>query len=496
MIVPFLLKAQEGFIQTYDLDHLGMTFHNVQLIENDTLIVCGSVKPEVGDSWGVLFMKMDTLGNIYDYKMHFDSLGDSYTFGQNYSVVKTTDNGYILTGQLFYKQYPFLIKLDINGELEFVQEYPDDNVFAIRQTDIIELEDGYIAIGRKQQKTDHKWDAYIMKTDLKGNKIREVKYGSYNVKDIFTSINKINEKELLLTSLTTTSNSNLNTLDDKWYRNGLITIDTSGYIIKEIHGDKEYYHPYYEFDSYTNLTKTTDNRWISIEAKIIYEDLEYWTQQPQIVKRGKNFNIIWRATFEESTYPANYLTDIELTPDGGYVAVGNYHNADLSMVYTKNYITKINSEGDKQWSRIDVIPVINHGNHYSGSIVVLESGSIIICGKADRYDPLPSKSLGYIIKVDKNGCIIPECNPTVSGTNIASLVDGFEIYPNPPSDFIQVKGEGEFNLEITNLEGQTILIKEDNNTTSQLNIEHYPAGIYFLKIKKGNQILTKKIVKQ
>ena len=85
-------------------------------------------------------------------------------------------------------------------------------------------------------------------------------------------------------------------------------------------------------------------------------------------------------------------------------------------------------------------------------------------------------------------------NYTTSAIN--RIIENISIYPNPTNDLIQVKSEGEFDIELSNLKGQTILNKKDNYDSTQLNIEVYPAGIYFLKIKKGNQVLTKKIIKQ
>ncbi len=53
------LKSQEGFIQAYDINDRGMTFHNMLLVE-DTLIVCGEIKTNATLQWGVFFAKMDT----------------------------------------------------------------------------------------------------------------------------------------------------------------------------------------------------------------------------------------------------------------------------------------------------------------------------------------------------------------------------------------------------------------------------------------------------
>jgi len=127
IVFSFCLKAQNGFIQAYDLDEVGMTFHNMLLVE-DTIVLCGSIGVEELEQWGLVFVKMDTLGNILDYKTHFDQFGDNYSFEQGYEMIKTSDGGYALVGRFFHRNSPNLIKLDVNGDLDFVQEYPDTTV--------------------------------------------------------------------------------------------------------------------------------------------------------------------------------------------------------------------------------------------------------------------------------------------------------------------------------------------------------------------------------
>ncbi len=153
LLFSFGIKAQDGFIQAYDLDQVGMTFHNMLLVE-DTLIVCGKIKTDENFQWGVFFAKFDTLGNILDHKIHFDSLGDNFSFEQGYEMIQTSDGGYALVGQMFNRQFPVLIKLNNIGNLEFAKEYPDTTVFDIRHWNLIEIENGYLSIGVKQQKDD------------------------------------------------------------------------------------------------------------------------------------------------------------------------------------------------------------------------------------------------------------------------------------------------------------------------------------------------------
>jgi len=57
-----------------------------------------------------------------------------------------------------------------------------------------------------------------------------------------------------------------------------------------------------------------------------------------------------------------------------------------------------------------------------------------------------------------------------------------KIFPNPTIGNIHIKGKGPYDLELITSVGQTILYKKQNYDDSQLDIQNFPKGIYFLKI--------------
>jgi len=183
LLIATLSYTQEGFIRAYSLGHTGMTFHNMLLVE-DTLVIVGEALKEDNTQWGVLFCKMDTSGNILDYKVHYDTLGDSYVFDQGYQIIRTSDKGYAFVGMNFSDGYtPMLFKLDQKGEMVFAKEYPDTTTFTKRHWNLVEFDRGYITTGVKQQADDYKWDAFIMRVDEEGDKVWEISYGENGVYD-------------------------------------------------------------------------------------------------------------------------------------------------------------------------------------------------------------------------------------------------------------------------------------------------------------------------
>ncbi len=488
-------KAQDGFIQTYEYPGLGTTFYDILLVE-DTLIVFGGISSLPDYQWGLYFLKMDTLGNILDYKTHYDASGDYYSFGQDYQTIKTTDGGYAVVGQFLFRKTPFLMKLSVNGDLVFVKEYPDNSSMADPHWNIVEIEDGgFISTGARQKSNDFKFDAFVMRTDKNGEKIWEYNYGSNGVWDRFKGINKINENEFLITGSTSVLTSEVPTIYDMWGILRAIKIDTLGNVLWTWESDILY--PGDTLLAFSQLFPSSDGNWVNEGSYATVLNADEIAFQGAIVKRDTNFNIIWSTLFGEPTSWRNNFTDLTPTPDGGWVASGQYVEPAYSYDGLRSVIlAKVNADGDSLWSRIDTVFSLQGSTHYPAGVVSLPSGSIMACGYADRYQPAPGKSIAWLIKVDKHGCIEPGCNPLLDGLNLSPMLEEFKVFPNPTTDNIHISGEGFFDVLLYDLQGRLLNNKPDNYNSTMLNLKHLDRGIYFIKIRRGNLILTKKILKQ
>jgi hypothetical protein len=73
----------------------------------------------------------------------------------------------------------------------------------------------------------------------------------------------------------------------------------------------------------------------------------------------------------------------------------------------------------------------------------------------------------------------------------------FSIYPNPFSDRIILnlpQGTGE--IKICNVLGENILSQQFNTEKTEIDLSAFAAGVYFVTVKCGNAISTKKIIRQ
>lgn len=95
----------------------------------------------------------------------------------------------------------------------------------------------------------------------------------------------------------------------------------------------------------------------------------------------------------------------------------------------------------------------------------------------------------------KNGvsCGIPDSTTVSIPEN--NLVNYFNIYPIPVSDFLRIENKMNIEIEsifITNLNGQ--ILKQFDSSKTHLNVSGLTSGIYILKILSKNGELTKKII--
>ncbi|MDL2262221.1 T9SS type A sorting domain-containing protein, partial [Bacteroidales bacterium OttesenSCG-928-I21] len=126
------------------------------------------------------------------------------------------------------------------------------------------------------------------------------------------------------------------------------------------------------------------------------------------------------------------------------------------------------------------------GGYYSGPGVSNE-----------YFDPALAGVGAHVITYTYN---LSECNftITVSNPNVGiSVIDDIEvkIYPNPTSGIVKIETNGNVDIEIVNLMGQTV--KKINSTAGllQVDMSNYPNGIYVVRIITNEKIKTKKVEK-
>jgi len=83
-------------------------------------------------------------------------------------------------------------------------------------------------------------------------------------------------------------------------------------------------------------------------------------------------------------------------------------------------------------------------------------------------------------------------NPTKNGT-------GISMYPNPTSAFLSISGLNfSSQIRITDFSGKTVAIIDSENTTEEVDLSGFAAGMYAISIlnKATNVTVVKKVIKQ
>ncbi len=81
-------------------------------------------------------------------------------------------------------------------------------------------------------------------------------------------------------------------------------------------------------------------------------------------------------------------------------------------------------------------------------------------------------------------------------TEVQSLYNDFniELSPNPAQDFVQISAKRELEVIIHNIDGKILYINELNTMNKTIDLSHFEAGIYFVKVKDEDQQRVMKLV--
>jgi len=147
------------------------------------------------------------------------------------------------------------------------------------------------------------------------------------------------------------------------------------------------------------------------------------------------------------------------------------------------FLIKMNNNGDTIFTKI----LDNPGNKMSGSLIEINENKYAMFGSTDyltngEYDM-------YLIFSDSLGNF--DFTTGIHNKEIQNSKSNF-IYPNPTSDFINIELENIQSIEIIDIQGR--LQKRIIGNQKNLWIGDIPSGLYVIRIKMENKMLSKKII--
>ncbi len=484
--------SQTGFYESYKYRDTALwtEFFSV-LNDNDTLVVHGLSVDENGDQ-GLLITFLDTLGNIIDQKFHADSiLLPPFTAVDNYDIVKTPDGGYAVVGESEFVSV--LIKLNKHGDIEWLRRYPvgpEATVSLYHR--LISLPDGYLIAGFKQWKSDFKIYLYVARLDIAGDTLWERNYGDVGICHQMGNVVSVDDNTFIIGAWKTKDLVEGVFWTQPWF----FCIDSLGEVKWEWLGEKNE-----NAGIVDDFVVTQDGGIVFLNTFVdsILEGQGVGFYRARLVKLNAYRNEVWSTTLGHATFESNDMTELVMTAKGDFITAGKYAPEGASGSALVNWTAKFSSEGEVLWERFDsTIWTPERGVWNDPSdIILLSSGSIVICGTASRLFGPDRGDRGYIIKLDKNGCMEEGCELGPITRVDVPYDQNLEvlIYPNPASESITIEFPGLGSIILFDVQGRLMLSIDDAIDQATLDLSSLLPGTYFIRVVTDAGWTVRKIIK-
>ncbi len=293
------------------------------------------------------------------------------------AITKTCDGGYAIAGYTETTaeedDNATLVKLDANGNVAWMAEYGDernDAAYAVDQTN----DGGYILAGRFGGDFDETSDAFLLKTDPKGQELWRKTYDG-GTHDLAQTVEQTKDGGFIVgveLDLVGSSNAAMIKTNRMGVEQWRATGDEGSHIARAI--------------------QTADGGYLLGWWTISF-NAETWTFDGSIVllKTDANGQEAWRQTYDDNV--AVELDDVRVAPDGGYVLAGQY---DLTAQDSKVFVWKLDAAGAVTWKKT----YGSDGRDAAHVIRPLDDGGYIVAG--GRAESLSDEDM-YLMKIDNLG---------------------------------------------------------------------------------------------
>jgi hypothetical protein len=361
----------------------------------------------------------------------------------------------------------FIYKLDSSGNLAWGSVFGGDQADTF--TEIIDTEDGYVAVGSTYSYSPSGVSAWMVKLDESGNELWNKTFfdGSYSFAysaqqtsdEGFILAGIYNAGSPLAMILKTDSRGN-----EEWSKSfGLGRLTT--------------------YDFFSSVKESSDGGFIMAGNTLSYSSSKL--EDGWLVKVDSTGNEQWNRSFGDVDIDG--LSDVVVTSDGDYIAVGKSKPYGESLF--NGLIVKTDSDGNVLWekryfegsdSSFSSIIVDSDGNYIiGGSIGQVPNGTVTASFGVDFYE-------GLLVKINDNGDEM--WNQTYDGYYSSS----FNSIAGSNGAYV-VAGD-ERSYEVNEKDGLVVLYKEpepekeeftEEETSAQTNEEKSPLSFTITLVSIG-----------
>jgi hypothetical protein len=326
----------------------------------------------------ITLTKINLLGDSITHKIYDDN-GKIFYTGRN--IIKR-NNDYILFGTVISDANDnntadvFLASFNFSYDLNWIKTY-GGNLYD-KGTDLLQNPDGSLLICGSKSISMTNEDFFLVKTDPDGNVIWEKTYGGTNT-DVANSIIFDFENEYLLSGFSNSFSSSYDLL--------IYYVDLDGNIKEQINIGGS-------LTDYPGIACKVGDK-----THVLYknESAVFPNTVAKLIKINPNGEIIWTKNFPNSNgYAAlEFTKPIELA-DGSIILTGVFMNATQNPIAK---ILKLDPLGNIIWQRDYVVR--DDRQQYIHDIQITSDGGFVFCGSA--FDSTNTQR-NWVAKLDCFGC--------------------------------------------------------------------------------------------
>ncbi len=174
---------------------------------------------------------------------------------------------------------------------------------------------------------------------------------------------------------------------------------------------------------------------------------------------------------------SDYANGIAIQANGEILTTGAYYDSSSNDFVTVSYET--NGDLDNGFGTGGIVMThFGNSSDVANAITIQPDGKIIAAGYSDADFAVARYNGGTV------------------GISETETTDIIKIFPNPVSDEVSVVIPEKASIEILNIKGQIIKTINNADTRTTIDLKNLSRGIYIVKAKTVNEIVTKKFIKE
>ncbi len=537
LFCSILSFAQNTFQKVFTLSDHFQVFQSIST--SDDGILLSGIATETNQPSRSILVKLDCKGEMEWNRAYYAS---STINNVSHDILETANGDFILaTNPGSYQDYDILlVRLDKNGTLIWQKAMSgnrDDQVAAITEDSEGHI---YLVGNTNSYGTDNNGslsykDIYIAKLDAAGNALWNKTIGNNSAIDEAMEVIPTTDGGIAVTGRYIARGA---------FHALLLKIDEEGELqFLKTFGDT--LHRNYAFD----LTETLDAGFLITGSTTLNKEDHQSYPDAFLLKTNAAGNMEWANSFAGSSSDRGDIgTSIVKTEDNGFaIAVATLSYPTTGFVPNKHVIIKTNATGNMTFAR----SYTNGGSHYPNLAKAYNNDGYVLSGFTTEFSTTFSP---VVYRLDENfngGCqqadltiytfqqsvpfveVVPEWEVgqggnwndyvfndsiTIADTTLCeNIVDTcnfiiinnkeidieknvISIFPNPVNDNLVI--DIKLNLknayiEVLGLDGKLWLNRElvAGEIQLELNVSHFPPGMFVVRLVDGNKNYTKKFIK-